>query len=62
MMKAWIPERLTKDECVFIVGLLDDIQWDKEYYTAWDASDRRLIESIIDKLGGTVVREVHRNV
>ena len=56
------PHKLSRNECGIIVGLLEDIQWDEEYYTAWSADDRRLIESIIRKLGGTIVSEVHRNV
>lgn len=59
MIKECSPHRLTKTECALIVGLLEDIQWDEEYYTAWPAVDRRLIESIIEKLGGTVAKEVH---
>lgn len=59
MIKECSPHRLTKTECSLIVGLLEDIQWDEEYYIAWPSNDRRLIESIIDKLGGTVATEVH---
>ena len=60
-MTSCEPYRLSMRECAFIAGLLEDIQWDDEYYTAWTADDRRLIESIITKLGGTVAREVHGN-
>ena len=56
------PHKLSRRECGFIVGLLEDIQWDEEYYIAWSADDRRLIESIIKKLGGTIAMEVHGNV
>ena len=62
MMRNCRPFTLSDEECMFIVGLLEDIQWDEEYYTAWLADDRRLIESIVRKLGGTVVTEVHRDV
>lgn len=62
MMRKCRPFELSNRECMLIVGLLEDIQWDEEYYTAWPAEDRCLIESIIRKLGGTVAREVHSNV
>jgi len=53
-MKYCEPHKLSRKECGLIVGLLEDIQW--------SADDRRLIESIIRKLGGTIASEVHGNV
>ena len=48
-MRKCRPFELSDRECMLIVGLLEDIQWDEEYYTAWPADDRRLIESIVRK-------------
>ena len=48
------PHDLTDEECGFICGILEDIQADEEYETAWMADQKATICTILIKLGGTI--------
>ena len=51
----------TDAEKSLLLGILEDVVYDEEYEIAFPVDDRRLIRSIIRKLGGTYLGYYHRN-